>query len=567
MMRKYAAIIGCFCAILTLNAQDLSNLRETKAFKITGSLGTNNTFYFSNRNHIMRDPVAVNLFANLNVSLFDLDLPFSFYYTNKNTAFSHPFIHFGISPRYKALRFHFGYRSLNFSQLTYSGLTFLGGGVEFDYKALRLGCFTGSLNQANSEDITDANRRPPSFKRPAFGLKLGIGGSKNFFDLIFFTAKDDTNSIQRPSTFSLVPKENLAIGTNLRISLLKYLTITSELGASAFNDDSRAREIEFEGFKEVKKIFTPRYNSALRYAGNLRAMFSFQRFSTSLLYRQVQPDYYTLGSTYMINNFSNLGWDFNANLLKSRVIINGMIGFQSDNLTKRQLYTNQVLNYMANLTTLITKDFSVTTNYNGYRMNQKDGTIAVNDTMRLDRLMHNLTIAPSYTLLKGENSHSFNLNFNLSTTNNLNLLLEDLSDFQTTSAGLSYSCYIKGRGMNIIANYNYQQSGSSYHQLSSNTFGAGAGKKFLKEDNLNVTLNTNFSFSNINDLTTNTIINCQLNATYSYQKNHNANLTFAVNNSKNRNLQGQYNISGTELIIGLGYTYRFFPSKNNEPKK
>jgi hypothetical protein len=551
----------------TISAQDLSNIKGSKPFKISGVAGTTNTFYISNRTAVYRDPVSFNAFANLNVSVYDFDIPFSFYFTNRNLSFSHPFIHFGISPRYKAIRFHFGYRSMNFSPFTYNGLTFLGGGIEVDYKILRFGVFTGTLNQARPLDNVSAQSQPISYRRSALGVKLGIGRSNNFFDLIFFKASDDTNSIPLSSTRFLIPKENIVIGTNLKLTPFKRLTLTSEIAASAYNENARVSEINHEKLDPYKNLFTVRYNTVLRLAANARATINLGKATTSLSYQQVQPDYYTLGSTYMINNFSSYGWDLNTQLFKNRIFFNGMLGYQTDNITKRQIYTNQVVSYMANVMARVSNTLNVSTNYNGYRMNQTDGTLKVTDSLKLDQMMHNLTIAPSYTLMLKENSHSVNINYTLSRSDNLNPLREDFSDYKSNALGLNYSYFIKQSGLTMMGNFNYQASSSSYYSLVSNTMGAGIGKKFLKEGNLNVNLNANLSNNNINKLIKNTIINLQMNALYTYKKNHNANIRIALNSSFNRIGASQSSLNGTEMVLGLGYSYRFSPKPKSSLEK
>lgn len=565
--QKWIYSVLILLTTVTISAQDLSNIKDSNPFKISGVVGTSNTLHFSNRTAIYRDPVSFNAFASLNVSVYDFDIPFSFYFTNRNLSFSHPFIHFGISPRYKAIRFHFGYRSMNFSPLTYNGLTFLGGGIEVDYKMLRFGIFTGSLNQARPGDNGNAQNQPTTYRRTALGVKLGIGRSNNYFDLIFFKASDDTNSIPLSGSRFLIPKENIVIGTNLKLTPFKRLTLTSEMAASAYNENARISEIHHEKLDPYKSLFTVRYNTALRLAANARATINLGKATTSFSYQQVQPDYYTLGSSYMINNFSSYGWDINTQLFKNRVFFNGMMGYQTDNITKRQIYTNQIVTYMANVMARVSNTLNISTNYNGYHIRQADGTLKITDSLKLDQKMHNLTIAPSYTLVVKENSHSINLNYTISGSDNRNPLRDDFSDYKSGAIGLNYSYFIKQSGLTMMGNFNYQVSSSSYYSLVSNTLGAGIGKKFLNEGNLNVNLNANLSNNNINNLIKNTIANLQINASYTYKKNQSANIRIAVNSSFNRFATTQSNLNGTEMVLGLGYTYRFSPKPKSASEK
>lgn len=549
-------------------SQDFSNLKGSKPFKLTGSIGTNNSLNISNRSVFNRDPLAMSMYANLNLSVYDYEIPFSFYFTNRNTNFSHPFIHFGISPRYKALKLHLGYRSMDFSQLTYSGLTFFGLGLEFDYKWVRLGAFSGTLNQSTTDNPTEGIYRPPMFKRSAIGVKLGIGKSNNHFDLIFFRAKDDSNSINRPLHGELRAKESAAIGSKLLLTFFRRLSINAEMAVNAYNDDARSGELPIKELDPIKQVFTPRYNTSLRYAAKIRSTLSLGKLTTSVYYNHVQPDYVSLGTTYLLNNFSVYGLDFNTNIFKNKLLVSGNLGYQQDNISKRQLYTNHVTSYMTNITARVTNSFIVNTNYNGYYMAQTDGTATISDSLKLDRLSHNITITPSYTFLLNENSHSFNLSYLHSNSENLNKFRDDFIDTRNSAINLSYSYSPKESGLSYNGTYGFNSFGSAIYRISSHILGVGTGVKVLKEKNLHLNLNVNFSYNSVSDLHKSTGFNMQLMSAYAYQKNHNAIFRIAYNQSNNRSMMGEYRISGTELVSSLGYSYRFNTTKKkkSEPK-
>jgi len=545
-------------------SQDLENLKGQDPFRITGQIGTSNTFTSSSHPITYRDPIANQVFANLNFAIYGLDIPFSFYYSNRNTAFTHPFINMGISPRYKALKVHLGYRNMKFSSLTYNGLTFLGGGLEINNKWLRLGFFKGSLTQANAEDLQDINNRLPTYKRPAYGAKFGIGNNKNYLDLILFSAKDDSSSIPTPTKYRITPQENVVFGSNLKISPFKSFFLSAEVGASAYNYNMSSSEIQDENIKAFDQFFIPRYNTALRFAGVFKAGFSPGKWNTSIVYKYVQPDYVSLGTPYMTNNYRNIGWNFNSNLFKNKLSLNLMTAYQHDNLSNRQLYTNQIYNYTANLVIRPNEKFSLNNTYAGYRIKQSDGSLPVNDTTRLNRIMHNLTISPNYTLAVGKNTHTMGFMANYTTTENLNTLRQDFSDFIQYAAGATYSYYIHNSAISFSGNYNYQQSETDFYIIRGHTLGGGVQKKYLKEKNLGVQLNSNISFNSVGNISNNIVFNLQSGGTYVYKKNHNLGLRISLNYSKNQQSNGQYRASGAEFISNLSYTYRFAPGKQKK---
>src|SRR5690606_41685729 len=59
---------------------------------------------------------------------------------------------FGISPSYKWIKLHLGYRNISFSPLVFDGQSFMGTGIELTPKNLYFGAFYGRLNKAISEE-------------------------------------------------------------------------------------------------------------------------------------------------------------------------------------------------------------------------------------------------------------------------------------------------------------------------------------------------------------------------------------------------------------------------------
>src|SRR5690554_2394806 len=141
-------LLMVFCA--SLSAQDLSGLgkrddttsiieyvRENSS--VSGSFGTSHTVYSTWGQSYRREPYNYSFSANFNIKTMEVDLPFSFYFTNQNRDFRQPFNRFGVSPKYRWLTTHFGYRSLNWSDYSLAGHTFLGAGVELNPSIFRFG--------------------------------------------------------------------------------------------------------------------------------------------------------------------------------------------------------------------------------------------------------------------------------------------------------------------------------------------------------------------------------------------------------------------------------------------
>ncbi len=558
------------CATFLVNAQDLTGLRGRTPLTITGSIGTFNTYYYSSNPYQIRSPLSNTLFANLNIDIYGVQIPLSFHFSNNNRDFSHPFARFGMSPRYKDLQVHLGYRNMNFSPFTYSNLTFLGAGLEYNRNLLRLALFTGSLNQANEfdpEQITPG--RPNTYHRRAYGLKLGVGNARNHFDIILFNARDDTLSIAPAAGLHLQPKENLVAGASFRVSFGQHISISSNVSASAYNNNMRSTGIELQEADPLNDYFTPRYGSVLRFAGDIRTNINFGRVQSMLQYRLIQPEFQSLGTSYISNNIQQMGLNVNTTLSRNRISTGFSIFYQEDNVTKTQIYTNTSMIYAMNATARMSDQFNISLSYNGFDQKQQDGTMVVNDSIRINRFMHNISVTPGYSFLDElDRSHSFTVSLNSSINKNQNKLITDPSEVTTMSTNLAYMLGITDRNININATIGYINSSSNAYEFNSTNMGAGAGKRFLDDDNLNIQINLNLAYGQVQGLTRNLSVMTGLMAGYTHGKSHTFNFRLNFNSNKNKHLEGLYSMHGYDTTVSLGYTYRIRPispvSRNND---
>ena len=207
-------------------------------------------FYHSNEAYPTRDPFAWNVYGSFAPSFYGFSLPFSFVITQYSKSYTTPFTYLGISPSYKWIKLHLGYRSIAFSPLVFDGQSFLGAGIELSPKGFYFGAFYGRLNKAISEDTTYGHTLQPQYARTGYGLKLGVGGKKNNISIMLFHAKDDSGSITRipDSLTTILPQENSVIGTSWHFTFFRHLTLTGDLAASLFNRDQSYQQIDSIGY-------------------------------------------------------------------------------------------------------------------------------------------------------------------------------------------------------------------------------------------------------------------------------------------------------------------------------
>lgn len=135
--------MACSWAIAPVCAQDISQIAKSDPLIITGSIGTNNTYFHSSAGLGYMSPLSNSFFANLNFNIYGFSMPFSIYFSNDNLNFSYPQFSFNLSPSYKNFTAHIGQSSMPFSQYVLN-MSFNGVGLEWRDKQFRASAFYGA---------------------------------------------------------------------------------------------------------------------------------------------------------------------------------------------------------------------------------------------------------------------------------------------------------------------------------------------------------------------------------------------------------------------------------------
>lgn len=146
--------MACSWAIAPVCAQDISQIAKSDPLIITGSIGTNNTYFHSSAGLGYMSPLSNSFFANLNFNIYGFSMPFSIYFSNDNLNFSYPQFSFNLSPSYKNFTAHIGQSSMPFSQYVLN-MSFNGVGLEWRDKQFRASAFYGVLRRAVNDNPDD----------------------------------------------------------------------------------------------------------------------------------------------------------------------------------------------------------------------------------------------------------------------------------------------------------------------------------------------------------------------------------------------------------------------------
>lgn len=540
----------------TLTQNSISTIAKSDPLIITGAIGTQNTFYHSSVGDGYRSPWANSLYANLNVSVYGISMPFAFYYSNDNSSFSYPHFSFHIDPNYKNWRGHFGRSTMSMSSYIMN-MSFNGIGLEYNSSKMRFGAFYGELRNAINDDPTDPSARQPQYRRLGWGFKAGYGSSRSYIDLFLLRAYDQSSSVAPEWQQRIRPQDNVAIALRGGLGLTKWLSLRGNLSFSAFSSDKQAERIHSTELDRWDKVFSARYSSLMRIATDVSANLSLRNFNTSVIYRMVQPDYTTLGLYYTANNFQSLGINASTTLFKKIALMASFSG-QEDNITRNQLYTTRGFVYNASASTQLSENLQLSAGYNGYRQVQSDGKAAVNDTTRINRRMNSLYVTPSYVIEGERMSNVISLTGSWTENKDLNRFATGQSDVKTLAMGLSHTLEMKPWEMSFTTALSHQQSDGYQTRYTSDVLSLGTGRAFLKDKSLNTSATLSLCYNDIRDQQKNLSIGAYLTAGYTLKKVHAFTMSASFNKYSDTNISDDRSNRGTtEITASLGYTYTF----------
>lgn len=556
-------------------------------FDYSGGIGLNMRSYSAIGAADRQDPFVYSLNANFNARVYKLSLPFSLTVTAKNAehAYPHPkdlydsfrrdvnnsiatqrqrFVRFGVSPRYKWIRTHFGHRSMNFSQYTMSNLVFLGAGTELTPGKLRFGAMYGQLAQAEPVDLSLVTPNIPRFQRKGWGVKVGYGTQEDFIDLILFQAKDRENSIYLPDTLpqQVAPQHNEALGLVFQKMLFKKFRLKADIGASALSpnikDEAAANEFPHPNF-----LFQGRKTTEYKTAAEVLLDYQASAYSLGLKYRRVDPGYKTLGAYFFNSDIEEWTLNLSTSLFRQAISLNANGGIQRNNLDGSK--PNRLTRLVGGLDAAYTKGpLSLSANYTN---NSADVAYLLDpgdDSLNVIIVTQDAGFSATYTLQDSlQNTHVFNL------TGNAQLVTDDVQD-PTTSAfsrmylvNFVYSLGLgaTGWGFNVKANFNQNEVSS----ILLHRYGAGFGvSKNWLEGKLNTGVDVNYFYTTTKVLGNNGNLSGGLNLNWNLSNAHTLtmNLTYLDTKSINATETKRFG----ELVGTLGYQYRFMKKPKEKEK-
>lgn len=566
--RLTAIVMACAMGIVSVFAQNISQIAESDPLIITGSIGTNNTYYHSSVGNGYMSPLSNSVFANLNINVYGFSIPFSLYFSNDNLNFNYPQFSFNLTPSYKNFTAHFGQSTIPFSNYILN-MSFNGVGLEYKGSKFRASAFYGVLRRAINDNPEDLNPRKPQYKRYGWGFSTGYGNGANSIDIYFLRAYDSEGSLNEVWREQVQSQENLLVGIKGCVSFKNRVSLSANLATSAFTADKNSPKVTAGEATRFDKVFEAKYTSQVRFAGDASLSFNLPWLNASVSYKMIQPDYVSLGTYYTSNNYHSLGVNLSTTLFK-QIMLSGSFSGQSDNLSKQKQYTTK--GYVYNAMAAWNKgNVSLSAMYNGYLQAQSDGTLQVNDTTEVHRILHSMSLMTNYSLSRTNLDHTFSLSGNYTINKDLNKFSVGQSDVNTMALGASYMMNVKPWETSFTLALSHQETKGFNSVYRSDVASLSTGRSFLKEKNLNVSATVSLNYNEVQHQSKSLSMGIDLSAGYTLKKYHTFSLTGSVSKYGDVNVtKTTSGLDATDVRISLNYLYTFtllHISKKKKTKK
>lgn len=569
---------------LSILGQQIEGLLKQKPFAISGGLNISQNMYWANQIENRFLPYTLMIGGNVNVSIYGVQLPFTFQYTNQQVNFStpQPFNIIGVSPSYKNLTLHAGYRNMTFSKYTLNGHGYLGGGVEYKFSKLKVMAMGGRLLKATPaprfDEALAQTRNLPSYSRIGSGIKLEYQDKGTTLGFIGFYAKDRESSLElQTDTLNARPEENQVYAFNLNQQLNKVIDFSFEGALSAWTRNMQDTSRDKEKFYEYA-YFLPVKSSTVFYGAiNAGLNFKLDKSTIGINYERVDPEYKTLGTYFINNDFQNVTLNLTKPFFDNKVNFSANGGFQKDDLEGNKQTNMRRIVGSTNLSIKWSEKVNTNLAYSNFNnvinVRPVEQALLQNspydriDTLRLVQISQSASFSTNYQIVNDDNqSKSIALNSNFASSASRNENGRDVSNM--LNAGLNYNHSLKeskfnwGVGLNV--NQNYLERGTlSFYGVNTNF-----SKPILKEK-LRVSIgfqgNANFEGNDRIGLL--------------YGINNTYNITLAKKHSLGLFLQFSGRVAEVESELTVydqdfyefngsftyGYTFAYEPKKNKNP--
>ncbi len=466
-VRIFSLLIILSVSILVprdLTGQNIANLKEEKPFSISGTLGGSMMFYDVSGRPATRKPFIWMLNGSPTVSVYGIRFPFNFTVSEEQREFRQPFNKFGVSPYYKWVKLHLGYRNINWSPYSMAGHTLFGAGAELTPGKFRFGIIYGRLLKAI--DPNSLTLEPdqsyvsiPSFERKAWSTKIGYGTEKNNASLIFLKGWDEPGSLSSDTLLpGLMPAENVILSFLTHQQFLKRLNFDLQLSQSLYTNNINSGEPDSSSHKLMNLfsgVYTANATTYTSTAVETSLGYGGRQLSLNLRFKQIDPGYRSMGAYFFQNDIRNITFEPAWHSVNQKYNLNGSIGFQEDNLDDDLPSTTHRTIGSVSFSATPAQIYNVNLTYSNYDMGQSKGMTAVDSLYEISQTTQNVALNQNLSITGTSLAHNVMASFNFQKLRDKNANTADLNSYKSSTLMVNYMLSILNAGLNMAAGYNF----------------------------------------------------------------------------------------------------------------
>ena len=554
------------------DAQDIAAFRQGNLFRKSASfsLGYNANTQWRDTAKINSNAFVASLRGNLEFAGISLPMHLTYRTGQFSSGFDNPFVRFGVSPYYKWIRVHIGHRSMQFSNYSLNGITFLGAGVELNPGMFRLSAMYGNIQTPNYnlDSLAYYANLIRDYKRKAHGVKIGIGKERRFWDIYYLKVKDSYEIDQASSIYKtlLPPAENLVMGTRINMPFLKYFffEFNGDLSTVTNNQLSKSDSLQDKRSKDIKEYLSPYLTTNattranLAYDASLRIMQ--KTFDLGFKFKHIDPNYTSFGMHYIIDDVQNYTVNGGLRLFQQKFVFNGSYGIQTNNLknVRKNTSTRNIMHLSASIMPFTSGGLQLM--YSNYAIDQSPGFAIVNDSFRLVQQTAVMSITPYYRISGKTQRHQFSFNYNQSSITDVSPVEIHNRDGKTTTLSMNWA-YDRilsklGFGVNLL------KVDEEFNLRNTARLGGNISlRKRWEKSGLFFTINTGYYNLSWNNVADGHSMNISMQSGLAFNKA--SNLQFMVSYLDRASIQA---VKYRELRWSLNLIYSFF-QKAKDGKK
>lgn len=436
---------------LCLQSQDIMAFRKGNLFRKSASfsIGYNANTQWRDTLKINSNSFVASLRGNLELAGIALPVHLTYRTGQFSSGFDNPFVRFGVSPSYKWARLHLGHRSMQFSNYSLNGITFLGAGLELNPGIFRLSAMYGNIQTPNYnlDSLAYYAHLVRDYKRKAHGIKIGVGSSRRFLDVYYLKVKDSYGNDPSADIFKtlLPPAENLVLGSRLSMPFMKYffLELNGDLSAVTNNQLGRTDTLQDKRSQDVMRVLHPYLTTNATTRVNLAYDASFRMmqktFDLGFKFKHIDPNYSSFGMHYVIDDVRNYTVNGGLRLFDQKFTFQGSYGIQLNNVknVRKNTSTRNIMHLNASI--LPIKNGGLQLMYSNYSIDQTPGFAMVNDSFRLIQQTAVTSITPFYRISGKKNRQQFTINYNRSAITDVSPVEIENRDGNITTISGSWS--------------------------------------------------------------------------------------------------------------------------------